>query len=82
MTRRFRRFRLFTTGEISSETGSRTTLRLGVPPAERDWWRVVLEKILSVYPNCHAVSPRAPCQSEKGPPPPPLALPTPLALTR
>ena len=37
MTATTRRFRLFTTGGISSETGGRTTLRLSVPPAERDW---------------------------------------------
>jgi hypothetical protein len=61
-----RRFRFFTTGGIISETGGRTTLRLSVPPAERDWWWAVLEKILSVCPNCNPVSPRAPCQSEKG----------------
>lgn len=30
------RFRLFTTGGIISATGGRTTLRLSVPPAERD----------------------------------------------
>jgi hypothetical protein len=55
-----RRCRLFATGGISSETGGRTTLRLSVPPAERDWGRAVLEKILSVSPNCNTVSPRAP----------------------
>jgi hypothetical protein len=54
------RFRLFTTGGIISETGGRTTLRLSVPRAERDWWRAVLEKILSVYLNCNAVGSRAP----------------------
>ena len=54
------RFRLFTTGGIISQTGGRTTIRLSVPPAERDWWRAILEKVVSVYPNCNAVSPRAP----------------------
>lgn len=53
-----RRFRFFTTGGIISETGGRTTLRLSVPPAERDWWWAVLEKILSVCPNCNPVPPR------------------------
>ena len=52
------RFWLFTTGGIISGTGGRTTLRLSVPPAERDWWWAVLEKILSVCPNCNPVPPR------------------------
>lgn len=54
------RFRLFTTGGIISETGGRTTIRLSVPPKERDWWRAIFEKIVSLYPNCNAVGPRAP----------------------
>lgn len=54
------RFRLFTTGGIISQTGGRTTLRLSVPAADRDWWRAIFEKIVSVYPNCNAVSARGP----------------------
>jgi len=54
------RFRLFTTGGIISQTGGRTTIRLSVPRAERDWWRAVLTKIVSPYPNCNAVNARAP----------------------
>jgi len=54
------RFRLFTTGGIISETGGRTTIRLSVPLAERDWWRTLLEKVVSLYPNCNAVSARPP----------------------
>ena len=65
MTATTRRFRFFTTGGIISETGGRTTLRLSVPPAARDWWRAVLEKILSVYPNCNAVSPEHPDRVKK-----------------
>jgi hypothetical protein len=50
------RFRLFTVGGIISQTGGRTTIRLSVPEAERSWWRSVFEKLLSVIPNCNAVS--------------------------
>lgn len=49
------RFRLFTTGGIISRTGGRTTIRLSVPPEERDWWRAILEKVVNRYPNCNAV---------------------------
>ena len=52
------RYRLFTTGGIISQSGGRTTIRLGVPEKERPWWRAVLEKILGVIPNCNAVEPR------------------------
>jgi hypothetical protein len=54
------RFRLFTTGGIISQTGGRTTLRLSVPPEERPWWRTILEKVVSLYPNCNAVTAQAP----------------------
>jgi hypothetical protein len=51
------RFRLFTTGGIISQTGGRTTIRLAVRgEEERSWWRAILEKILSVMPNCNAVA--------------------------
>lgn len=51
------RFRLFTTGGIISQTGGRTTIRLSVQdPEERDWWRALLEKTLSLVPNCNAVA--------------------------
>lgn len=49
------RFRLFTTGGIVSRTGGLLTLRLAVPVAQRAWWRAVLEKIFSRFPNCNAV---------------------------
>jgi hypothetical protein len=53
------RFRLFTTGGILSETGGMTTIRLAVrEPAERAWWRRLLEKTLSLLPNCNAVAQR------------------------
>ena len=49
------RFRLFTTGGIISRTGGRTTIRLAVPSEQRDWWRSLYEKLLSVFPNCNAI---------------------------
>lgn len=52
------RFRLFNTGGIISNTGGRTTIRLSVPENERPWWRAIFEKLLSLFPNCNAVSPR------------------------
>jgi len=54
------RFRLFTTGGIVSRTGAITTIRLSVPPWERDWWRRLFEKLLSPFPNCNAVEPWPP----------------------
>ncbi|MCP5518077.1 MAG: transposase [Verrucomicrobiales bacterium] len=51
------RFRLFTTGGIISETGGMTTIRLAVrDPQERAWWRRLLEKMISLVPNCNAVA--------------------------
>jgi hypothetical protein len=51
------RFRLFTTGGIISETGGMTTVRLAVrQPEERAWWRRLLEKTLSLVPNCNSVA--------------------------
>jgi len=51
------RFRLFTTGGIISQTGGVTTIRLAVrEPEERAWWRRLLEKTLSLVPNCNAVA--------------------------
>jgi hypothetical protein len=51
------RFRLFTTGGILSQTGGVTTIRLGVrDPQERAWWRRLLEKTLSLIPNCNSVA--------------------------
>jgi hypothetical protein len=50
------RFRLFTTGAILSRTGGVPTIRLSVPSSEQDWWRRVLQKITSPFPNCNSVS--------------------------
>lgn len=50
------RFRLFTTGGIISQTGGVTTIRLAVrDPQERAWWRALLEKTISLIPNCNSV---------------------------
>ena len=50
------RFRLFTTGGIISQTGGMTTIRLAVrEPAERLWWRSLLEKTISLIRNCNSV---------------------------
>jgi hypothetical protein len=55
------RFRLFTTGGIISNTAGRTTVRLAVPPQQRDWWRELYRKLLSHFPNCNAIPPSPPC---------------------
>lgn len=57
------RFRLFTTGGIISNSGGRTTIRLAVPHEQRDWWRRLYEKLLSVIPNCNAIPSCPPCAS-------------------
>ena len=50
------RFRLFHTGGILSQTGGVTTIRLAVrDPEERAWWRRLLEKTISLLPNCNSV---------------------------
>src|SRR4051794_27451866 len=50
------RFRLFTTGGILSEKAGVTTIRLAVrEEAERAWWRRLLEKTISLIPNCNSI---------------------------
>ena len=49
------RFRLFITAGKLVQPQGRKTLRLAVPPGERDWWRRVWEKLHCPFPNCHAV---------------------------
>jgi hypothetical protein len=51
------RFRLFVTAGILSRTGGLDTVRLAVPPAHRQWWRCVFEKLTSPFPNCNSVEP-------------------------
>jgi hypothetical protein len=54
------RFWLFVTAGVLSHPQGKTTIKLAVPPRERDWWRQLWEKILSPFPNCNAVENR-PC---------------------
>jgi hypothetical protein len=50
------RFRLFTSGGISSQTGGYHTIRLAVARGPlRAWWRRLLEKISCPFRNCVAV---------------------------
>jgi hypothetical protein len=52
------RFWLFVTAGVVSHPAGKTTVKLAVPPRERDWWRRLWEKTLSPWPNCHAVENR------------------------
>jgi hypothetical protein len=52
------RFWLFINPGIIARPAGRTTIRLAVPPRERDWWSRLWEKILSPFPNCNAVENR------------------------
>ena len=50
------RHRLFGCADIISRAQNRTTLKLGIPPPQRSWWRQIWEKLLSPLPNCNAVA--------------------------
>lgn len=52
------RFWLFNTPGIIAHPAGKTTIKLAVPPRERDWWSRLWEKILSPFPNCNAVENR------------------------
>ncbi len=52
------RFWLFVTGGVLSHPAGKTTIKLAVPPRERDWWRRLWEKFLGPIPNCNAVENR------------------------
>jgi hypothetical protein len=52
------RFWLFITPGIIAHPAGKPTIKLAVPPRERDWWRRLWEKILSPFPNCNAVENR------------------------
>ena len=58
VTLRNLRFWLFVTAGVLSHPAGKTTIKLAVPPRERDWWRRLWEKILSPLPNCNAVENR------------------------
>lgn len=52
------RFWLFITPGLITHPAGKTTIKLAVPPRERDWWARLWEKILSPFPNCNAVENR------------------------
>ena len=52
------RFWLFVTPGIIAHPAGKTTIKLAVPPRERDWWSRLWQKILSPFPNCNAVENR------------------------
>ena len=52
------RFWLFITPGLIAHPAGKTTIKLAVPPRERDWWTRLWDKILSPYPNCNAVENR------------------------
>jgi hypothetical protein len=52
------RYWLFVTAGVISHPQGRTTIKLAVPRKERDWWRRLWDKLLSPFPNCHAVENR------------------------
>lgn len=52
------RFWLFITPGIITHPAGKTTIKLAVPPRERDWWSQLWRKILSPFPNCNAVAER------------------------
>ena len=54
------RYWLFVTAGVLSQPQDQTTLKLAVPPEERDWWRRLWDKLLSPFPNCNAVENRPP----------------------
>jgi hypothetical protein len=49
------RFRLFVTAGIVSRKGGVDTIRLAVPLSQRPWWKRLLEKLTSPFPNCNSV---------------------------
>jgi hypothetical protein len=49
------RFWIFVTAGVISHAQGKTTIRLAVPPKERDWWCRLWDKLLSAFPNCNAV---------------------------
>jgi hypothetical protein len=52
------RFWIFVTAGVLSHPAGKTTIKLAVPPRERDWWHRLWGKILSPFPNCNAVGNR------------------------
>jgi len=54
------RYWLFVTPGVFSRPQGQTTIKLAVPPKERDWWHRLWNKLLSPFPNCNAVENRPP----------------------
>ena len=54
------RYWLFVTAGVLSQPQGQTTIKLAVPPKERDWWHRLWDKLLSPFPNCNAVENRPP----------------------
>jgi hypothetical protein len=52
------RFWLFVTPGLITHPAGKTTIKLAVPPRERDWWSRLWEKILCPFSNCNAVENR------------------------
>lgn len=52
------RFWLFVTGGLISSPAGQLTVKIAVPKRERRWWNDLWQKILSPFPNCHAVENR------------------------
>jgi hypothetical protein len=52
------RYWLFQTPAVVLRRAAHTVLELAVPPALREWWRTLWEKITSPFPNCNAVGTR------------------------
>jgi len=52
------RYWMFVTAGIISRPQGKTTIKLAVPPHERDWWRGLWEKLLPPNANCNAVGTR------------------------
>jgi hypothetical protein len=54
------RYWLFVTAGGISQPQGQTTIKLAVPPKDRDWWHRLWDKLLSPFPNCNAVENRPP----------------------
>jgi hypothetical protein len=52
------RFWLFITAGTLSHPRGKTTIKLAVPPRERNWWNCLWGKILNPFANCNAVENR------------------------
>ena len=50
----------FVTAGVRSQPQGQPTIKLAVPPKERDWWHRLWDKLLSPFPNCNAVENRPP----------------------